>query len=92
MRRVLFYVVSVLLASTAGAQAPAPCSCGSNPPGRPATRSLKPYTGAPADLQPFSKFTTPYFEHYQDLVEYNGAARDIQIGRASCRERVSLHV
>ena len=77
MRRVLFYVVSVLLASTAGAQAPAPCSCGSNPPGRPATRSLKPYTGAPADLQPFSKFTTPYFEHYQDLVEYNGAARDI---------------
>ncbi len=77
MRRVLFYVVSVVLASTAGAQAPAPCSCGSNPPGRPATRSLKPYTGAPADLQPFSKFTTPYFEHYQDLVEYNGAARDI---------------
>jgi ABC-type branched-subunit amino acid transport system substrate-binding protein len=28
-------------------------------------------------LQPFSKFTTPYFEYYQDLVEYNGAARDI---------------
>jgi ABC-type branched-subunit amino acid transport system substrate-binding protein len=28
-------------------------------------------------LRPFSKFTTPYFEHYQDLVEYNGAARDI---------------
>jgi branched-chain amino acid transport system substrate-binding protein len=77
MRRVLIYVAFVVLVSTARAQAPAPCSCGSNPPGRPANRSLKPYTGAPADLQPFSKFTTPYFENYQDLVEYNGAARDI---------------
>jgi ABC-type branched-subunit amino acid transport system substrate-binding protein len=28
-------------------------------------------------LRPFSRFTTPYFEHYQDLVEYNGAARDV---------------
>ncbi|MGB8010968.1 MAG: ABC transporter substrate-binding protein [Terriglobales bacterium] len=28
-------------------------------------------------MQPFSKFTIPYFEYYQDLVEYNGAARDI---------------
>ena len=54
-----------------------PCACGSNPPGRPASRSLKPYTGAPDDLRPFSKFTKPYFEYYQDLVEYNGAARDI---------------
>jgi ABC-type branched-subunit amino acid transport system substrate-binding protein len=38
---------------------------------------LKPYTGAPEDLRPFSKYTTPYFENYQDLVEYNGAARDV---------------
>jgi ABC-type branched-subunit amino acid transport system substrate-binding protein len=28
-------------------------------------------------LRPFSKFTTPYYEYYQDLVEYNGAARDV---------------
>ena len=28
-------------------------------------------------MRPFSKYTTPYFEYYQDLVEYNGAARDI---------------
>ncbi|MGC1648973.1 MAG: ABC transporter substrate-binding protein, partial [Candidatus Sulfotelmatobacter sp.] len=27
--------------------------------------------------RPFSKFTPPYYEYYQDLVEYNGAARDI---------------
>jgi branched-chain amino acid transport system substrate-binding protein len=53
------------------------CTCGKNPPGRPTTRSLKPYTGAPEDLRPFSKFTTPYHEYYQDLVEYNGAAREI---------------
>jgi ABC-type branched-subunit amino acid transport system substrate-binding protein len=31
----------------------------------------------PQDLRPYSKFTTPYYEHYTDLVEYNGAARDL---------------
>jgi hypothetical protein len=41
------------------------------------SRSLKPYTGAPNDLRPFSKFTTPYHEYYQDRVEYNGAAREL---------------
>jgi branched-chain amino acid transport system substrate-binding protein len=77
MRRALVYVVAAVLVSRAWAQTSSPCSCGSNPPGRPAPRSLKPYTGAPDDLRPFSKFTPPYFEYYQDLVEYNGAARDI---------------
>src|SRR5271157_2448215 len=79
MRRVVVYVVAVaaVFGSTAWAQASSPCACGSNPPGRPASRSLKPYTGAPEDLRPFSKFTTPYYEYYQDLIEYNGAARDI---------------
>ena len=70
-------IFSAALVSTTLAQTPGPCACGSNPPGRPPTRSLKPYTGAPEDLRPFSKFTTPYYEHYQDLIEYNGAARDI---------------
>jgi branched-chain amino acid transport system substrate-binding protein len=82
MRRVMVHLVAVaallvsLLASTAWGQS-SPCACGSAPPGRPAPRSLKPYTGAPDDLRPFSKYTTPYFEFYQDLIEYNGAARDI---------------
>jgi branched-chain amino acid transport system substrate-binding protein len=70
-------IVAVMLVCTAGGQTSAPCLNGKNPPGRPASRSLKPYTGAPEDLRPFSKFTTPYHEYYQDLVEYNGAARDI---------------
>ena len=78
MRRVLVLLVAVaVLVSSAWTQTSLPCSCGSNPPGRPAPRSLKPYTGAPEDLRPFSKFTTPYHEFYQDLIEYNGAARDI---------------
>jgi branched-chain amino acid transport system substrate-binding protein len=77
MRFVFVSVMAAVLACTTWAQPSAPCSCGHNPPGPPALRSLKPYTGAPDDLRPFSKFTTPYFEHYQDLVEYNGAARDI---------------
>ena len=72
----LLVVTAFLIASTALAQSP-PCACGHNPPGSPSSRSLKPYTGAPADLRPFSKFTTPYYEYYQDLVEYNGGARDV---------------
>ncbi len=77
MRLYSVVVIATVFVGTAWAQTSAPCSCGKNPPGPPATRSLKPYTGAPEDLRPFSKFTTPYHEYYQDLVEYNGAARDI---------------
>ncbi len=77
MRLASISVIVAVLASTAWAQTSAPCACGHNPPGPPAARSLKPYTGAPEDLRPFSKYTTPYHEYYQDLVEYNGAARDI---------------
>lgn len=77
MRFVSVFVFVAVLACAAWAQPPFSCSCGKNPPGPPAPRSLKPYAGAPEDLRPFSKFTTPYHEYYQDLVEYNGAARDI---------------
>jgi branched-chain amino acid transport system substrate-binding protein len=77
MRRLLVVVIAVVFVSVAWAQGLWQCSCGSNPSGRPAPRSLKPYANAPEDLRPFSKFTTPYFEYYQDLVEYNGAAREI---------------
>ncbi len=77
MRFVLTTVIAAVLTGAAWAQAPAPCACGHNPLGPLAPRSLKPYTGAPDDLRPFSKFTTPYYEYYQDLVEYNGAARDV---------------
>jgi branched-chain amino acid transport system substrate-binding protein len=77
MRLMNVAVIAAVLAGAAWAQTPAPCACGHNPPGPLAPRSLKPYTGAPEDLRPFSKFTTPYHEYYQDLVEYNGAARDV---------------
>jgi len=77
MRWMSIAVIAVVLVSALWAQTSAPCACGKNPPGPPPTRSLKPYTGAPEDLRPFTKFTTPYHEYYQDLVEYNGAARDI---------------
>jgi branched-chain amino acid transport system substrate-binding protein len=77
MRLVSAVVIVAALACVAWGQSPPGCPCGQNPPGPPAPRSLKPYTGAPEDLRPFSKFTTPYHEYYQDLVEYNGAARDV---------------
>lgn len=77
MRFILVLVAMVVLATAATSQTSTSCSCGQNPPGRPATRTLKPYAGAPEDLRPFSKFAAPYFEYYQDLIEYNGAARDV---------------
>ena len=77
MRRILPLVFAALLACAAGAETPGTCSCGSNPPARPDPRHLYPYAGAPADLRPYAKFQHPYYEHYNDLVEYNGAARDI---------------
>jgi ABC-type branched-subunit amino acid transport system substrate-binding protein len=76
MRLGFVAVVAAALVSSAVAQT-FTCACGKNPPGTPPNRTLKPYTGAPEDLRPFSKFTTPYHEYYQDLIEYNGAARDI---------------
>src|SRR6266498_3768155 len=77
MRRVLPVVLVALLMCAAGAQTSSTCSCGSTPPGLPAARSLHPYAGAPDDLRPYAKFQRPYYEHYNDLIEYNGAARDI---------------
>ena len=77
MRRVAVVIIVAVLALVAWAQTSStPCECGKNPPGPPPNRTLKPYTGVPQDLHPFSKFTTPYYEYYQDLIEYNGAARD----------------
>jgi branched-chain amino acid transport system substrate-binding protein len=77
MRSVPVIVVAAVLTCAAAAQNSSTCSCGGSPPGHPAPRSLKPYTGAPGDLRPYSKFAAPYYEHYNDLVEYNGAARDL---------------
>jgi len=53
------------------------CSCGANPPGPPKNREQRPYANTPEDMRPFSKFTVPYYENYQTLIEYNGAARDV---------------
>jgi branched-chain amino acid transport system substrate-binding protein len=67
----------LLFAGILCAQGPKQCSCGANVAVRPQTRTMKPYAQEPEDLRPFSKFTTPYYEHYTDLVEYNGGARDL---------------
>lgn len=61
------------------AQPAGPCSCGAHPPGRPAHPEMRPYAEAPEDMQPFSKFTKPYYEHYTKQVEYNGGARDLPV-------------
>ncbi len=76
MRLASVALIVAALVCAGWSQTPAPCACGKNPPVQQPTRSLKPYAGAPEDLRPFSKFTTPYYEYYQDLIEYNGAARE----------------
>ncbi len=80
MRRFLLLSLAGLLGLSAWAQSFDGCTCGNKSAGRPAPRALKPYTGAPEDLRPFSKFTKPYWENYTDLVEYNGAARELPDG------------
>ena len=69
----------LLLAGAGLAQSPGPCSCGANPPGPPAERTLAPYANAPDDLRPYSRFTKPYYEFYTKTVEYNGPAREIPV-------------
>ncbi|MGE5644529.1 MAG: ABC transporter substrate-binding protein [Acidobacteriota bacterium] len=67
-----------------------PCSCGANPPGPPKNRELRPYANTPEDMRPYSKFGTPYYEHYGALVEYNGAARDAVTLKASDVDEVRI--
>lgn len=81
MRRVVTLVVVGVLCSIAYGQTFTGCSCGSNPPGRPKPRTMKPYAQEPEDLRPYSKFTVPYWENYTDLVEYNGASRDYPVAK-----------
>ena len=76
MRRVLMAALVLALACPSYAQTFQGCSCGKNPPGRPAARSMKPYAQEPEDMQAFSKFTQPYYQHYVDLVEYRPACID----------------
>ena len=77
MRLAFIAVIVAVLVVAAWAQTTCAVCVRQESSGPSASRSLKPYTGAPEDLRPFSKFTTPYYEYYQDLIEYNGAARDI---------------
>jgi branched-chain amino acid transport system substrate-binding protein len=78
-RRVLLVVVAAMIMAVppSWAQSTFSCSCGKNPPAHPKNREMRPYAETPEDLEPYSKFTAPYYNFYTDLIEYNGAARDI---------------
>lgn len=61
-----------------GSPAPKPaCACGQHPPGPPPDRTVAPYAGEPKDLQPYEKFSKPYYEHYLTPNIYVGSGRDI---------------
>jgi ABC-type branched-subunit amino acid transport system substrate-binding protein len=79
MRRFLAVVPVLLLSAAVWAQTFEGCSCGKNPPPHPANRTMKPYAQEPEDMRPWGKFSggEPYYEHYTNLIEYNGAAREV---------------
>jgi ABC-type branched-subunit amino acid transport system substrate-binding protein len=61
-----------------GSSTPGPgCACGKNPPGQTPDRTVAPYAGEPADLQPYAKFSKPYDVNYTTPNRYFGAGRDI---------------
>jgi branched-chain amino acid transport system substrate-binding protein len=61
-----------------GSPVPGPgCACGQHPPGPPPDRTVEPYAGTPPDLEPYGRFTSPYYENYTHPNIYVGAARDI---------------
>jgi ABC-type branched-subunit amino acid transport system substrate-binding protein len=66
------------------------CSCGANPPGPPKNRELVPYANTPKDMQPYGNFGKPYYEFYENLIEYNGAARDVPTVKASDVDEVRI--
>ena len=78
-RRVLLVVVAAMIMAVplSWAQSTFSCQCGKNPPAHPKNREMRPYAETPEDLEPYSKFTAPYYNFYTDLIEYNGAARDV---------------
>ena len=76
LRSSRFVLLALTLAAALQAQSSGSCACGSDPPGPPKNRELRPYANTPEDLRPYNKFTVPYYELYQKQVEYNGAARD----------------
>jgi ABC-type branched-subunit amino acid transport system substrate-binding protein len=71
-----------------------PCSCGANPPGPPKNRELRPYADTPDDMQPYAKFGDksgePYYEFYTNLIQYNGAARDVPTLKAADVDEVRI--
>ncbi len=87
MLRLFKFGAVTLLAATAtlcaqtvpagpGAPTPGPgCSCGAHPPGIPPQRTVTPYAGTPADLEPFGHFARPYYENYTQTNVYTGAGR-----------------
>lgn len=82
--------IAILAAGSLIAADPGACACGKNPPPPPAVRELHPYALEPDDLRPYGNFTTPYYYHYTKLVEYNGAARDVQTVPASAVTEVPI--
>lgn len=90
MRRAACFTLLLISTHLLWGQTFSGCSCGAHPLSRPQMRSMKPYAQEPEDLRPFSKFTEPYYQHYTDLVEYNGAARDLPISRNVTEVRIGF--
>lgn len=87
-RACLLALIPAALLSAQGLSGP--CSCGADPPGPPKNRELRPYAGEPEDMRPYAQFTKPYYEHYEKLIEYNGAARELPTLKPSDVDEVRI--
>jgi branched-chain amino acid transport system substrate-binding protein len=81
------------MAAQAGPGSPAPglgCACGAHPQGPPPDRTVAPYAGEPKDLQPYAKFSKPYYENYLTPNLYTGSGRDIPDPRNVSEVRIGF--
>ena len=77
LKRAPRFLSLILFAAAALAQSRGACTCGAHPPGPPEPRTLEPYANEPEDMRPYAHFAKPYYQHYTNLIEYNGPARDV---------------
>lgn len=77
MRSILVLGLTLSMALNSWGQSQCSCGAGDKNVPHPANRTMKPYAQEPEDLRPWAKFGTAYYEHYTNLVEYNGAAYDL---------------
>ena len=89
-RRLTVLTLMTLLAGAAAWAQSGACSCGANPPGPPKIRTAEPYANTPPDLEPFGRFSKPYYQNYTSTPDYTGVADYVPPLKASDVSEVAI--